>query len=80
LKQCNVFGRTGGTRETSIVNITLEMQGRSGCRVGDRGAYAHLCNLALHDKKVWVVDVELHRLENGLDDVLLRLMSIEEVL
>jgi hypothetical protein len=33
----------------------------------------------LHDQEVWVVDVQLHALEDGLNDILLSFVAIQEV-
>jgi hypothetical protein len=37
---------------------------------------ANFGDTALHDQEIRVVDVELHALEDGLDDVLLSLVAI----
>jgi hypothetical protein len=37
---------------------------------------AYFGDTALHDQEVRVVDIELHALEDGLDDVLLSLVAI----
>jgi hypothetical protein len=39
----------------------------------------HFGDTALHDQKIGVIDVELHTLKYGLDDVLLSLVAIQEV-
>ena len=40
----------------------------------------HLGDLALHDQKVWVVDVQLHALEQVLHRLLRRLVPVDQVL
>jgi hypothetical protein len=46
------------------------------CRKDVKGG-ADFGNAALHDEEVWVVDVELDALEDGLYDILLGLVTIQ---
>lgn len=45
-----------------------------------RDDITYLGDPPLHDQEVWIVDVELDALEQRLDGMLLRLMSVEEIL
>jgi hypothetical protein len=40
------------------------------------GIGANFSDTTLHDQEVGVVDIELHTLKDGLDDVLLSLVAI----
>jgi hypothetical protein len=53
---------------------SVRLAGRKGEASTDFG------DSALHDEEMGIVDVKLDRLEEGLDDVLLGFVAIEEVL
>jgi hypothetical protein len=42
--------------------------------------WSYLRDPALHDEEIWIVNIQLYTLEQGLNGVLLRFVTIEEVL
>lgn len=51
----------------------------SNCRWPLKGTTAYLCDTALHNQKVGIVDVELYTLKQELDLLLCRFVSIQDV-
>jgi len=50
------------------------------CQDLDRAHVENLCDVALHDQKVRVVDIELDRLEQVGDHLLLHIVAVDQVL